>query len=255
MTLLWLCLSFVFGVYLGSLFGAPLWTLAISLIPLFIIPFFKRFKTTLLLFSVCIVAVIGGNIYFQSNVPVVDKGYLQFYNDSISSELEGYVISQPESGDRTSTFQFSVNKINLSTQTIEIRGKALVRVPRYTEYHYGDALKIVGRLETPPIFNDFDYKGYLAHQGICSIINYPSIKVIKRDAGSPIFSFIYSIRNTLSQSLSFNLPEPHCSLAQGMLLGLRGNIPDVFMESLTNTGTAHIIAISGLNLSIIIGIL
>jgi competence protein ComEC len=51
------------------------------------------------------------------------------------------------------------------------------------------------------------------------------------------------------------LPEPQASLAQGIILGIRGNIPSSVKTDFSRTGTAHILAISGLHLSIVAGIL
>jgi len=51
------------------------------------------------------------------------------------------------------------------------------------------------------------------------------------------------------------LPEPQGALAQAILLGIRGNIPDSLNQTFSRTGTAHILAISGLHIGIIIGIL
>jgi len=51
------------------------------------------------------------------------------------------------------------------------------------------------------------------------------------------------------------LPEPQASLAQGITLGKRGTIPSELKDDFTRTGTAHLLAISGLHLSIVAGIL
>jgi len=138
-------------------------------------------------------------------------------------------------------------------------------VPRYSTYKYddkyddapkyGDVLLVTGRLETPPQFNDFDYKGYLAHQGIYSTMLYPKIEGVDRGKGFKPLEWVYSIRNRLSQSLVQVLPEPQASLAQGIILGIRGNIPPSVKADFSRTGTAHLLAISGLHLSIIAGIL
>lgn len=48
------------------------------------------------------------------------------------------------------------------------------------------------------------------------------------------------------------LPEPHASLLAGMLFGVRRTMPDSFYESLVTTGTLHVIALSGMNVSIVI---
>ena len=51
------------------------------------------------------------------------------------------------------------------------------------------------------------------------------------------------------------LPEPHASLLAGMLFGVRATMPDDFYEALIVTGTLHVIALSGMNVSIILRVL
>jgi competence protein ComEC len=59
----------------------------------------------------------------------------------------------------------------------------------------------------------------------------------------------------MSQTLTQVLPEPQASLAQGITLGIRDNIPETVRDRFSYTGTAHLLAISGLHLSILAGIL
>ena len=97
---------------------------------------------------------------------------------------------------------------------------------RYPEYNYGDELLINGKLETPEAFDDFDYRGYLANQGIYSTMLFPEVEVLDTGKGfPPPMAWVYSFRDRLSQAMAETLPEPQASLAQGMVLGIRGNIP------------------------------
>jgi len=50
------------------------------------------------------------------------------------------------------------------------------------------------------------------------------------------------------------LPEPQASLLGGMLFGIKSQMPKDFYEALIKTGTLHIIALSGMNISILIAI-
>lgn len=52
--------------------------------------------------------------------------------------------------------------------------------------------------------------------------------------------------------LNSHLPEPQASLLTGILFGTRVSIPKEFYNSLVVTGTLHIIALSGQNISILI---
>jgi competence protein ComEC len=254
-TLIYLSIAWVAGIYIGSKLGLPVWSIATAILPLLLIPFLSRYKITLLITGLCLFAFLSGNLHFQSSLPSIDEQHLQFYNDQGKAEIEGMITTEPEARDKALFFQLSTSKITIDGKAKEISGKAIIRAPRYSEYHYGDILKVNGKMETPPQFDDFDYRAYLAHQGIYSMMYYPKIEILKRDAGSKALSFIYSARNSLNQSLSRTLSEPQCSLAQGILLGLRGNIPDSLTQAFSRTGTTHILAISGLNLSIVIGMI
>jgi competence protein ComEC len=128
-------------------------------------------------------------------------------------------------------------------------------VPRYSDYRYGDVLQVTGELETPPQLDDFDYRGYLAHQEIYSVMVYPAIAIVERGNGARPLEWIYSVRERLSQALAAILPEPQASLAQGIILGIRGNIPQSVKDDFIRSGTAHLLAISGLHLAIVVGIL
>ena len=59
----------------------------------------------------------------------------------------------------------------------------------------------------------------------------------------------------MSRTLARLLPEPQASLAQGIALGVRANIPTDLKADFVRTGTAHLLAISGVNLTIVAGIL
>ncbi len=84
---------------------------------------------------------------------------------------------------------------------------------------------------------------------------YPEIELLDSGQGFKPLEWIYSLRNRLSQTLAEVLPEPQASLAQGIILGMRGNIPPPLKDAFARTGTAHLLAISGLHLSIVAGIL
>ena len=65
--------------------------------------------------------------------------------------------------------------------------------------------------------------------------------------------WVYQLRERMSQSLEDNLHEPQASLAQAVLLGKRSTIPDELRDSLSQAGTAHILAISGIHIFIFNG--
>jgi competence protein ComEC len=252
MWLLYVSCAWVAGIFLGSKISPPLLTLALGLIPFALIPFLPSSKKTLIVAGLCVLALLGGGFHFPSSLPPADEHSLYFYNDMGIVEIQGMVSEEPDIEDRYCLLTFSASAIIVNGETNEVSGTALIRVPRYPAYRYGDMLKVTGELETPSQFEDFDYKSYLAHQGIYSILYYPGVEVLDSGQGLKPLQWIYSLRERLSASLARALPEPQGSLAQAILLGLRGNMPDSLYEAFSRTGTAHLLAISGLHMSIII---
>lgn len=51
------------------------------------------------------------------------------------------------------------------------------------------------------------------------------------------------------------LPEPQASLLNGILFGVKASMPKAFYQSLIATGTLHIIALSGINITILIALI
>jgi len=252
MWLLYVSCAWVAGVFLGSKIGLPWLALFLGLVPFALVPFLPGSRKTLIVAGLCLLAILGGVIRCPSLFPPADEHSLRFYNDKGMVEIQGMVAEEPDVRDRLCLLTFSASEVTVNGERRRVSGTALIQVPRYPAYHYGDVLNVTGKLETPQPFDNFDYKTYLAHEGIYSVICYPLAELLDRGQGIPPLQWIYSLRERLAASLARALPEPQGSLAQGILLGLRGNIPDSLNSAFSRTGTAHILAISGLNISIVI---
>ncbi|MFQ6121753.1 MAG: ComEC/Rec2 family competence protein, partial [Dehalococcoidales bacterium] len=255
MPLIYLSCAWVAGIFLGAEFDLPLILILIGLIPLPLLFLFRQRRKIIILTSLSLITFFAATTYAYSSLHPVNESSLQFYNDRGIVEIKGMVARDPEVRAKTTHLHLSVTEIKLDKGWQEVSGTALLFVPRYPTYKYGDVLQVDGKLETPSQFNDFDYEGYLAHQGIYSIMFYPKIELQERGKGFKPLEWVYSLRNHTARTLSAVVPEPQASLAQGILLGMRGNIPLSLKTDFIRTGTAHLLAISGLHLSIVAGIL
>ena len=254
MSLIYLSCAWVAGIFLGSELNVPLVLILTGLIPLPLLFLFSQHKKLIILTSLCLIALFGGAFYYQSSLPPDDESSLQFYN-SETVEIKGMVNTDPEVRENTTHLYLSATEIKLDNGWQEVSGTALLFVPRYPGYDYGDVLLVAGELETPPQLDGFDYEGFLAHQGIYSTMLYPEIEILETGKGFKPLEWVYSIRNRLSQTLAEVLAEPQASLAQGIILGIRGNIPSSLQTAFSHTGTAHLLAISGLHLAIVAGMI
>ena len=110
----------------------------------------------------------------------------------------------------------------------------------------------MGSPAEPPVFQDFDYRDYLARQGIYSTIVYPGVALVGEGEGNMALKAIYSLRYRLSRSLSQALAEPQNAMAQALLLGQRSAMPPELTQAFRDTGTSHLLAISGLHVGVLL---
>jgi competence protein ComEC len=215
----------------------------------------KPYRRVAILAGLFIITFFSGNYLYTCDLPENNEQELSFYNDKDDIHLKGMINRDPEPGDKNTRLQVDITSVLVNDEWRNISGTALVFVPVYSDYDYGDQLLIEGSPETPPQLEDFDYETYLARKGIYSSIYYPKITVLDTGTGIKAIEWIYSFRNAVARGIDQTIPEPQASLTKGILLGMRSTIPSSTRDEFSYTGTAHLLAISGLHLTIIAGIL
>ena len=253
-----LSLAWLVGVLVGFHLALPL-AFAIIGLPSCVAGFFFRRRRKLLIICGLAVAVLVTGTWFYRWIGAPAAPAIVSRAASGNVEIRGTVGRDPEIGPANTLVTLSITDINDAGEWKEISGGMLITVPRYPEYRYGDVLNVKGELEVRPSnsasSDQSSYWDYLANQDIYATMFYPSVQVTERGKGSPFLNRIYDVRRSLLSSLGRVLPEPHASLAQGIVLGSRANIPSSLKNSFIGTGTAHLLAISGVNLTIVAGIL
>ena len=159
---------------------------------------------------------------------------------------------------------------------------SLVRERESPYFRYGDRLELAGTLQQPQPFAGFDYPAYLESLDIYGIMwTREAVWLADREgkdgdfgggnadgkgngnrngdgflfrAGTAGRAGIYDLRRKLAKSLDSALPPSQAALAQGLLLGQRGQLPDAAVENFRQTGTSHLLAISGLHLGILLAL-
>ncbi len=255
MVLIGVSCAWLAGILLGWYFNVP-WVYSLAgIVPLVLVFFIKRYRKIIFLLGIAIVILPLAAVFSYTQLNEYDESDLRFYNDRGLTQLHGVISEAPDVRDSNTRFMVAVEEINIDGEWREVAGKLLVYIPRFPACEYGDFINITGQPVTPPVLGDFDYRGYLASQGVYITMMYPEIKVLDTGQGNPVISGIYSLRNNLADSLAAILPEPQASLAQGIILGIRSNIPPEVTEDFSRSGTAHLLAISGLHLGIIAGVM
>ena len=244
-----LALFFLFGVALASWFViAPSVPLIGAMSALGLIALFWKSKPTVALFAVFLLAASCGILRFQQ---VRDADRILFriaVQDDSYVRLIGYVADEPEMKKGAQQFVLAVTG-----------ERVLVSAPQYPAFHYGQYISVEGMLTVPMQTpgSDFDYKAYLAKDGIYTEMKSRSIApaVVAVPFGERVAftvrGALMAVRARFVAALEHSLAEPHAAFMSGLLIGARSTLPDAIQSDFARTGTSHIIAVSGYNITII----
>lgn len=121
---------------------------------------------------------------------------------------------------------------------------------------YGDEVSVAGALTVPENFTtdqgtQFDYVSYLSKDDILYQIKNAKVEVLSHDNGNVLIARLIPFKNYILESFRRVLPRSDADLLAGLDLGEKSSIGPKFRDDLVTTGTIHIIALSGQNVSII----
>ncbi len=198
--------------------------------------------------------LLGAARFWLAAMPL-DANHIAQYNGAPQVELAGVVIGEPDQRQHLTNLRVRAESILWADGSrTDVHGDLLVKAPATTEAFYGDRITVRGALETPPAFEGFSYRDYLARQGIHTLMRSESLNVEASHQASRAWEAILRFKaHALSRLLKI-LPEPQASLLAGILLGVESGIPKALNEAFSATGTSHIVAISGFNLTIVAGV-
>ena len=127
------------------------------------------------------------------------------------------------------------------------------RAPPYLER--GDMLIVSGRLDAPEAFGAFNYPAHLAAPDIGAVMNGGFVaNQALHDAQGPSLQMLDRIRVRLAANVRRVLPEPAASLTTAMALGVRGGLSPGVSDALRRAGLAHVLAISGLHVGLVLAL-
>ncbi|MBU4225104.1 MAG: ComEC family competence protein, partial [Chloroflexi bacterium] len=266
--LLWLSLAFLAGILLASQVMLPV-TVWLILAGSFILaaillrilssrlPFSPaQPPSTLFLVSLSLITFFLGAARYQASIPIIDAHHIAWYNDRQYDLLVTGVLTElPDTRDTYTNLRLRVQSVDTGDESLPVGGLILARILPGQTFHYGEVIRLRGALKTPPEHEDFSYRDYLARQGIHAYMPSAKATLLPFRGGNPILAAIYALKE---RSLAVNyriFPDPEASLLAGILLGVDTGMPPDLQQAFKDTGTAHIIAISGFNITIIAALL
>ncbi len=143
--------------------------------------------------------------------------------------FEGIVYKDPRRGQAHQEIDLSL-KGNYS-------GTVRIYTALYPTYNYGDFLEVKGKITKSP--------------GGLNMISFPVMRLVQSGEGGRIKPFLFSVKNRLIGNLERVLPAEKSAFLAGILFGERAEFSEDFKEALQKSGTIHLVALSGYNISII----
>lgn len=147
------------------------------------------------------------------------------------------------------TFETKINgasKITSKGQSLSIdlpNGKRSYAIlGNYPELNYGDSVKISGKITY--------FKGSQGSK--VAYLRYPKFELIEKGSQS---NLLFNLRQKIVGFFETSLPQTDSSLMLGIVFGIKGEFPQHFAENIKNTGLLHVIAASGMNITLVGGFL
>lgn len=211
------------------------------------------------LFTVGVMAGMARGGLPDVNSPALPVGDLTGRN----AALEGVIRDDPSRRGQLMRVRVTLESAQLLDRTeigaFGVAGDAIAWVyPPAYELGSGDRVLLTG-VPQHPVPDGDDGNAPADRQQVASslrdnliILMRPNLMLIER--APPPMIFLNSARDRLSASLERNLPSPQAELARALLLGQRDDLPAELNEEWRRAGTAHLLAISGLHVSVVLGV-
>ena len=179
-------------------------------------------------------------------------------NQLISQAPPSY---QPERGKAWDACYATGELQMLSDPTQQVSAKFLIRFQKLVPLRYGRHITLTGVLRQPQGRRNpggFDYRAYLARQDIVGIIDAKGLLQIGEQGGFLPGRWIEALRIHTERVIDVIFtdteavePSLHAQLLKGILLGKRSDLPTETLDIFRNSGTFHVLAVSGLHVGLV----
>jgi competence protein ComEC len=175
--------------------------------------------------------------------------------------IEGRLADIPVMSEHGLRFLFDVERGSYEEHAVQVPHRIQLSIHgRFPALHVGDLLAFTARLKRPHGFQNpggFDYEGHLFQQRVRASGYVREIHAVGNASHRPAPVYrLNRLRQQLAENIHALLPS---SMFAGMLTAFAngdGNaIPDAQWDVLNRTGTSHLVAISGMNVSLVAGLI
>ncbi|MFH1127990.1 MAG: ComEC/Rec2 family competence protein [Candidatus Omnitrophota bacterium] len=227
---------------------------------IFLIFSFRLIKRKLIFDIFLISLVFSLGLLFFTNTEILPKNHISQFPSYKSTQpylIKGSVKSEPVIRNKKSSFIFKTEEIQFDDFRYTCCGDILVNLVGKNNFLYGDELILKGTLGAPSNFKSqaqANYRDYLHRQGIYAVLavktDFYALK-LNKNRGFGLKIFALRLKEKIEQIIFRYLPTVPAGILDAMVLGEKRNIPPLINISMMQSGTVHILVVSGFNVGIV----
>jgi len=184
------------------------------------------------------------------------KNQLQHYSyqltEEATEELQIRIYKKLKPNSFYNKFLAKVVAVN----SHKVNGILLVNVDSTAQVVIGDVFHVVTHLQEikkPLNPHQFDFKAYMMKQQVYHQMYFNNTNAMLLASESTIYRSAADIRNRINHTLSqYSISKENLSIINALLLGQRQDVSKETYKSFTQSGSIHILAISGLHIGLLL---
>jgi len=225
----------------------------------FFIPFFKRYKLSFIngIVTSILFLSFGAGLAWEKDIRNNNQWLGNYYKpeDVLLLTIDEPPVEKTKSVKANGAVSYIVN----GHQAKQVKGEIIIYFQNdsVAPLAYGDQIlfkKPLQEIKNSGNPGGFDYKRYCLFKGITHQVYLKTgeYEVLNTKNENKFRQFIYSFREKILKILRTNIKgDKELGLGEALLIGYKDDLEQSLVQSYTNTGVVHIIAISGLHLGLI----
>ncbi|MDB4349578.1 ComEC family competence protein [Omnitrophica bacterium] len=260
-----IAIAFIIGILIARYTDIPFilfWIAALLSLGLGVL--FLRTRRRFLSLLILTIVFLGGAAFRNSQT--LPPNHISNFtpHKGVKVYVEGIIDSDPVEKTRYASFILKTerllrrpDKVGTPRNDIRVYGKVLVKIFGRQGFRYGDRLYMEGTIYKAPYFRiskRLNYRDYLENTGIYSVLSAgkdSTVKILERGRGNPLKAFCYCVRHRIKEMIEDNSSPFSAGVLNAIILGERHDLARSLREVLVQSGTVHIIAISGLHVGLV----
>ncbi len=246
------------GFFLQKLIPITINNYIIYFIAIFIFAFIAIFLKKKNIFVITLFVAFGAYSSFQTNF--LDYRFKNNFHDDLNGIFVGKVTDELKSDNKTSRFIVQGNLYtapNTLLKNLQIHLTIVQSEKKNIKFNIGDAIYGKVKYHIPnkaTLPNEFDERNYMKNLKV-SLTAYCFSNDMYITQKATKISISENIKNTISAKIDELFSKLTAPIVKALILGDKTEIPQEIRQNFALSGTAHILAVSGLHVGIIAAVI